>query len=96
MLVGKYSAYHYIKLRNDEEKKDELNEQMSWFFIMFLIWISAICSLIYYWDKLERWAQIICAVSLLNPITSFISLALIIIQLNTISSEPGATSPSSL
>lgn len=81
MILGKYSVSHYMALRERCKKGEEerMNEEMAWFMVNFLIWILALCALIYAWNYMDMTAQVIGVIGLLfGSYGAIITLAVIL------------------
>jgi hypothetical protein len=68
MIVGKYSLKNLYERYHDPEQYDVLRDEWAMLVIYFVIWLSALLLLIYYWSRLELWARVI---GLLGLLTSF-------------------------
>ena len=77
-----------MKLREKYNNGDEvrMNNEMVWFMFNFLIWIIALCALIYSWKFLDSTAQVIGVVGLLfGSLGSLVTLVAISFSISQLS-----------
>lgn len=66
MIIGKYSLKNIYERYNDPDQRDTLKEEWGMLVLYFVIWVTALLLLIFYWSQLELWARIIGLVGLLT------------------------------
>ena len=64
MLIGSYSIPHLRMLYRDPEQQLLLRQYTLLLVFLFLLWVTALILLIYYWNTLEVWAQVIGIIGL--------------------------------
>jgi hypothetical protein len=64
MILGSYSIPHIIEMYKDVNQQHKLNEYIWLLIFSVIIWITAFIMLIYYWNTLELWAQVLGVVGL--------------------------------
>lgn len=66
MIIGKYSLKNIYERYNDPHQRDTLKDEWTILVLYFVVWVSALLVLIYYWSQLELWARILGLVGLLT------------------------------
>jgi len=64
MLIGSYSIPHLRMLYRDPEQQLLLRQYTLLLVFLSLLWLTALILLIYYWNTLEVWAQVIGIIGL--------------------------------
>lgn len=64
MILGTYSIPHIISMYQNPDQRTKLNQYI-WLMVMSVIlWITAFGMLVYYWNQLELWAQVLGVIGL--------------------------------
>ena len=59
MILGTYSIPHMISMYKNPDQRAKLNQYIWLMIISVILWIFAFGMLIYYWNQLELWAQVL-------------------------------------
>ena len=65
MIFGYYSLRNVYSMHQDPEQREELERQWITILFYFLLWVTSIVLLIYYWSRLEVWARVIGVIGLI-------------------------------
>lgn len=88
MIIGKYSLKNIYERYHDPDQRNALTDEWTILLLYFLIWVSALLLLIYYWSQLELWAQIIGILGLLTSTGGPLITLLAVWLGKTVSIEP--------
>lgn len=79
MLIGSYSIMHLREMYRDNTDKQRTELIKKYMIIGGVLWLVALCLLIYYWNTLELWAKVVGIIGLLYNYGGFLLTMLVVL-----------------